>query len=150
MQHPWFRGSLLETSLEPMLPMRDMVHTCPLTSKTDIDMDVFKSMTSLGCFKDKQALLAALLNPEYGVILLGSAAMNSLSLSLSLLSLRHNEEKIIYFLLLERKEKYPSVEDEARASLDDQRGNCARTFLSALFFLIFFLLPSSSLSSSPP
>ena len=46
----------------------------------------------------------------------------SLSLSLSLsLSHRHNEEKIIYFLLLERKEKRPSLEDEARVSLGDQR-----------------------------
>ena len=43
-----------------------------------------------------------------------------LSISLSL-SHRHNEEKIIYFLLLERKEKRPSLEDESRVSLGDQR-----------------------------
>ena len=64
MQHPWFRSSTIEGSLEPVLPMRDMVSTCALTSRRDIDMDVFKSMTSLGCFKDKQGLLAALISPE--------------------------------------------------------------------------------------
>lgn len=37
------------------------------------------------------------------------------------LSCSHNEEKIIYFLLLERKEKRPSVEDKAKVSISDQK-----------------------------
>lgn len=34
---------------------------------------------------------------------------------------RPNEEKVIYFLLLTRKERQPSVEDEARASVGDHQ-----------------------------
>eukprot|EP00731_Ephydatia_muelleri_P006071 Em0003g319a len=53
-------------------------------------------MNSLGCFKDKGALVQALLSPET------------------------NEEKIIYSLLLDRKERQPSLEDETKAPLGDQ------------------------------
>lgn len=38
--------------------------TFSIGSKSQIDPDVFKSMSSLGCFKDKQALTSALLNSE--------------------------------------------------------------------------------------
>ena len=38
--------------------------TYVMQEKGDIDPDVFKSMSSLGCFKDKHALVAALLSPE--------------------------------------------------------------------------------------
>jgi BR serine/threonine kinase len=44
-------------------------------------------MTSLGCFKDRQRLIEALLNSK------------------------HNTEKVIYFLLLDRKMRQPSQED---------------------------------------
>ena len=44
--------------------MSEEVETVPLNSRTDIDPDVFKSMASLGCFKDKTALARALLCPE--------------------------------------------------------------------------------------
>lgn len=46
------------------------------------------------------------------------------------LTVSHNEEKIIYFLLLERKEKHPSVEDDAKVSVDDQRGESLSLFLT--------------------
>jgi hypothetical protein len=37
--------------------------------------------------------------------------------------LRPNEEKIVYFLLLSRKERQPSIEDEAKApGVGSQRG----------------------------
>ena len=52
------------TELEPVLPMREAVRTVPLDSRSDIDPDVFKSMASLGCFKDRTALARALLSPE--------------------------------------------------------------------------------------
>ncbi|CAF4367472.1 unnamed protein product, partial [Adineta steineri] len=44
-------------------------------------------MTSLGCFKDRQRLLEGLLNSK------------------------HNTEKVIYFLLLDRKLRQPTVDD---------------------------------------
>lgn len=91
MRHPWFKGTDEYTELEPVAPMSEAVQTVPLDSRTDIDPDVFKSMASLGCFKDRTALQRALLSPE------------------------HNEEKVVYFLLLGRKERQPSMEDETRA-----------------------------------
>jgi BR serine/threonine kinase len=98
MRHPWFHSSSSSDGIvEPVLPMRDVVQTYSLTSRDDIDPDVFNGMTSLGCFRDKHKLIDKLLAPD------------------------HNEEKIIYFLLLDRKDKKPSLEDEASISLGDQR-----------------------------
>lgn len=37
-------------------------------------------------------------------------------------SYRPNEEKVIYYLLLTRKERQPSVEDEAKAAVGGQLG----------------------------
>ena len=106
------------------------MQTVPLDSRTDIDPDVFKSMASLGCFKDRTALQRALLSPEYVVesestclTVYRQCGLSSLSPSLPLspppsVSLpfpRHNEEKVVYFLLLGRKERQPSMEDETRA-----------------------------------
>ena len=64
MKHSWFKGTSLEISLEPVLPMRDVVETCPMFSKDEIDPDVFNNMTSLGCFRDKHKLIDALLSTE--------------------------------------------------------------------------------------
>jgi len=36
----------------------------PLQSRSEIDPDIFKSMASLGCFKDKHALIKALMCEE--------------------------------------------------------------------------------------
>ena len=48
--------------------------------------------------------------------------LSSLLFILLLFSFRsHNEEKIIYFLLLERKEKRPSLDDDLGVTLGDQR-----------------------------
>jgi BR serine/threonine kinase len=91
MRHPWFKGSHDSSELEPVAPMSDAVETVPIETRSDIDADVFKSMASLGCFKDRTALAKALLCPE------------------------HNEEKVIYFLLLGRKERQPSTEDDTQA-----------------------------------
>ena len=50
--------------MEPVLPMGDVVSTCPISSREEIDPDVFSSMTSLGCFRDKHKLIDALLAPR--------------------------------------------------------------------------------------
>lgn len=51
--------------MEPVAPMSEAVETFALDSRSEIDPDVFKSMASLGCFKDRTALARALLSPEY-------------------------------------------------------------------------------------
>uniref|UniRef100_A0A8C2F3S1 Si:dkey-16p21.7 n=1 Tax=Cyprinus carpio TaxID=7962 RepID=A0A8C2F3S1_CYPCA len=55
---------------------------------TDLDPDVLESMHSLGCFRDRVKLTRDLQCEE------------------------ENQEKLIYYLLLDRKERYPSCEDE--------------------------------------
>uniref|UniRef100_S4RKV3 non-specific serine/threonine protein kinase n=1 Tax=Petromyzon marinus TaxID=7757 RepID=S4RKV3_PETMA len=60
----------------------------PIQGVEDIDPDVLESMNSLGCFQDKSKLIQDLLSEE------------------------ENQEKMVYFLLLDRKERYPSQEDE--------------------------------------
>ncbi|KAF7697673.1 hypothetical protein HF521_004183 [Silurus meridionalis] len=57
-------------------------------SLTELDPDVLDSMHSLGCFRDRVKLTRDLQCEE------------------------ENQEKMIYYLLLDRKERYPSYEDE--------------------------------------
>lgn len=59
-----------------------------IPSVEDIDADVLSTMNSLQCFKDKEKLAS------------------------ELLSSKHNTEKVIYFLLLDRKLRKPSNADE--------------------------------------
>ena len=64
-------------------------------------------MTSLGCFKDRQRLIEALLNSKYEhEIDLGKNNGRRY-----FLFRRHNTEKVIYFLLLDRKLRQPTHED---------------------------------------
>ncbi|XP_075678168.1 serine/threonine kinase SAD-1-like isoform X2 [Dermatophagoides pteronyssinus] len=86
-RHPWVTaGSKNELELE--LPMKEVVQTHITSTVEELDPDVLNNMTSLGCFKDKEKLLR------------------------ELLSINHNTEKVIYFLLLDRKRRKPSFEDE--------------------------------------
>uniref|UniRef100_A0AAX7TMX9 Protein kinase domain-containing protein n=1 Tax=Astatotilapia calliptera TaxID=8154 RepID=A0AAX7TMX9_ASTCA len=73
---------------EPEQPVPRKVTIRSLPSAEDIDPDVLDSMHSLGCFRDKNKLLKDLLSDD------------------------DNQEKMIYFLLLDRKERYPSQEDQ--------------------------------------
>uniref|UniRef100_H2TPC9 BR serine/threonine kinase 2 n=1 Tax=Takifugu rubripes TaxID=31033 RepID=H2TPC9_TAKRU len=73
---------------EPEQPVPRKVTIRSLPSADDIDPDVLDSMHSLGCFRDKNKLLKDLLSDD------------------------DNQEKMIYFLLLDRKERYPSQEDQ--------------------------------------
>ncbi|KAI4901949.1 hypothetical protein NFI96_022519, partial [Prochilodus magdalenae] len=59
-----------------------------ILSLTELDPDVLESMHSLGCFRDRVKLTRDLQCEE------------------------DNQEKMIYYLLLDRKERYPSYEDE--------------------------------------
>lgn len=85
-KHPWvLAGSKEEIELE--LPMCQIVQTAIIPTLEHIDTDVLANMTSLGCFRDQEKLIECLLNEK------------------------HNTEKVIYFLLLERKLKNPCQED---------------------------------------
>lgn len=86
-KHPWVTAAS-KTELELELPMKEVVQTHIIPTVDDIDPDVLSNMTSLGCFKDKERLVK------------------------ELLSTCHNTEKVIYFLLLDRKRRKPSYEDE--------------------------------------
>uniref|UniRef100_A0A3P8YYR7 Protein kinase domain-containing protein n=1 Tax=Esox lucius TaxID=8010 RepID=A0A3P8YYR7_ESOLU len=72
---------------EPEQPVPRKVAIRTLSTE-DIDPDVLESMHSLGCFRDKGKLTKDLLSDD------------------------DNQEKMIYFLLLDRKERYPSQEDQ--------------------------------------
>ncbi|CAF1240490.1 unnamed protein product [Rotaria magnacalcarata] len=92
-----FKGTKAELELE--LPMVQVVQTTIIPTEEDIDADVFAAMTSLGCFKDRQRLIEALLNSK------------------------HNTEKVIYFLLLDRKLRQPSYEDVEDAKQRSRSGS---------------------------
>uniref|UniRef100_A0AAY4CYS2 Protein kinase domain-containing protein n=1 Tax=Denticeps clupeoides TaxID=299321 RepID=A0AAY4CYS2_9TELE len=79
-------GGKNEPEPEQPVPRKVAIRTLP--SAEDIDPDVLESMHSLGCFRDKNKLMKDLLSED------------------------DNQEKMIYFLLLDRKERYPSQEDQ--------------------------------------
>ncbi|XP_050720077.1 serine/threonine-protein kinase BRSK2-like isoform X3 [Eriocheir sinensis] len=86
-KHPWvIAGGKGELELER--PMMEVVQTHIIPTKDSIDPDVIRNMASLGCFKDKDKVMLDLLDPC------------------------HNTEKVIYFLLLDRKRRKPACEDE--------------------------------------
>ncbi|KAJ8023834.1 Serine/threonine-protein kinase BRSK2 [Holothuria leucospilota] len=88
-RHPWFLvGSKNENQEELITRNIQPLKVPVLLGEEDIDPDVLGSMGSLGCFKDKERLLANLLSPH------------------------HNTEKVIYALLLDRKHRRPSTEDD--------------------------------------
>ncbi|KAJ0060131.1 hypothetical protein NL108_003979, partial [Boleophthalmus pectinirostris] len=85
-KHPWYQGSRSEPCPEQPPPRRVCVRR--ILSLTELDPDVLDSMHSLGCFRDRVKLTRDLQCEE------------------------ENQEKLIYYLLLDRKERYPSYEDE--------------------------------------
>uniref|UniRef100_A0A8C6P1L2 BR serine/threonine kinase 2 n=1 Tax=Nothobranchius furzeri TaxID=105023 RepID=A0A8C6P1L2_NOTFU len=85
-KHTWYIGGKNEPEPEQPVPRKVTIRSLP--SAEDIDPDVLDSMHSLGCFRDKNKLLKDLLSDD------------------------ENQEKMIYFLLLDRKERYPSQEDQ--------------------------------------
>ncbi|XP_048014725.1 serine/threonine-protein kinase BRSK2 isoform X1 [Megalobrama amblycephala] len=85
-KHTWYIGGKNEPEPEQPVPRKVAIRSVP--SADDIDPDVLESMHSLGCFRDKNKLMKDLLSED------------------------ENQEKMIYFLLLDRKERYPSHEDQ--------------------------------------
>ncbi|XP_062246830.1 serine/threonine-protein kinase BRSK2 isoform X3 [Platichthys flesus] len=85
-KHTWYIAGKNEPEPEQPVPRKVTIRSLP--SADDVDPDVLDSMHSLGCFRDKNKLLKDLLSDE------------------------DNQEKMIYFLLLDRKERYPSQEDQ--------------------------------------
>ncbi|XP_066497997.1 serine/threonine-protein kinase BRSK1 [Hoplias malabaricus] len=85
-KHPWYQGGRNEPCPEQPPPRRVCVKR--ILSLTELDPDVLESMYSLGCFRDRVKLTRDLQCEE------------------------ENQEKMIYYLLLDRKERYPSYEDE--------------------------------------
>ncbi|KAJ8390917.1 hypothetical protein AAFF_G00098370 [Aldrovandia affinis] len=85
-KHTWYIGGKNEPEPEQPVPRKVAIRTLPAAE--DIDPDVLESMHSLGCFRDKNKLMKDLLSED------------------------DNQEKMIYFLLLDRKERYPSHEDQ--------------------------------------
>ncbi|XP_069033390.1 LOW QUALITY PROTEIN: serine/threonine-protein kinase BRSK2-like [Embiotoca jacksoni] len=85
-KHTWYQGGRNEPCPEQPPPRRVCVKR--ILSLTDLDPDVLESMYSLGCFRDRVKLTQDLTSEE------------------------ENQEKMIYYLLLDRKERYPSCEDE--------------------------------------
>uniref|UniRef100_A0AC34REG7 Protein kinase domain-containing protein n=1 Tax=Panagrolaimus sp. JU765 TaxID=591449 RepID=A0AC34REG7_9BILA len=97
-RHPWVAGGTRgEPELE--LPMAQVVQTHVIPSEENIDPDVFRHMNNLGCFKDKEKLIRELLSPK------------------------HNTEKMVYFLLLDRKRRRPAQEDETEVVLRSSNHN---------------------------
>ncbi|XP_034745974.1 serine/threonine-protein kinase BRSK2-like [Etheostoma cragini] len=85
-KHTWYLAGKNEPEPEQPVPRKVAIRTMAATE--EIDPDVLESMHSLGCFRDKEKLTKDLLSEE------------------------ENQEKMIYFLLLDRKERYPSQEDQ--------------------------------------
>ncbi|KAM4635821.1 serine/threonine-protein kinase BRSK1 [Polymixia lowei] len=85
-KHSWYQGGRNEPCPEQPPPRRVCVKR--IMSLTELDPDVLDSMHSLGCFRDRAKLTKDLQCEE------------------------ENQEKMIYYLLLDRKERYPSCEDE--------------------------------------
>ncbi|KAK6302129.1 serine/threonine-protein kinase BRSK1-like isoform X1 [Coregonus clupeaformis] len=85
-RHSWYQSGRNEPCPEQPVPRRVCVGR--ILSLTELDPDVLDSMHSLGCFKDRGKLTRNLQCED------------------------DNQEKMIYYLLLDRKERYPSYEDE--------------------------------------
>ncbi|XP_029014141.1 serine/threonine-protein kinase BRSK2-like isoform X2 [Betta splendens] len=97
-KHTWYQAGRNEPCPEQPPPRRVCLKR--ILSLTELDPDVLESMYSLGCFRDRVKLTQDLTSEE------------------------ENQEKMIYYLLLDRKERYPSCEDEdlpPRNDLDPPR-----------------------------
>lgn len=106
--------------LELELPMMSVVQTRILPTEDDCDPDVLQAITSLGCFKDRKKLIQELLNPKSVVLdicIFFSFYIEPLFKNQLFIYVfwthSHNTEKVIYFLLLDRKKRRPACEDDA-------------------------------------
>lgn len=93
-KHPFYTKNAEEIPPEPPLP--SLVDIKNMDSADDLDEDVLNSMNCLGCFKDREKLIEGLLLQK------------------------KNVEKVIYFLLLDRKSRRPCTKDDAKALIYTQ------------------------------
>ncbi|KAG9427924.1 BR serine/threonine-protein kinase [Apis mellifera carnica] len=100
-RHVWVTAAG-KGELELELSMMDVVQTHVIPSVEAIDPDVLQAIASLGCFKERDKLIQELLSPN------------------------HNTEKVIYFLLLERKRRRPACEDELEVMRGGMRGSAGQ------------------------
>ncbi|XP_048584994.1 serine/threonine-protein kinase BRSK2 [Nematostella vectensis] len=96
-RHPFLYS--YKEDLPPDPDVVDIVKIDDITCKDEIDPDVLACMKSLGCFKNKDKLLTNLLSNEKTI------------------------EKVVYFLLLERKERVPCNEDTEVAQINSRLTN---------------------------
>jgi len=89
-KHKFFTKNAGES---PELPLRPVIQFKDLSIEGDLNEDVINSMTSLGCFRDRQKLIKKLVTTE------------------------KNTEKVIYFLLLDRKVRVPAKKDDESSLL---------------------------------
>ncbi|XP_046356807.2 serine/threonine-protein kinase BRSK2-like isoform X2 [Haliotis rufescens] len=109
MRHPW---AIAETMghIELELPVTQVVQTSVIPTVEDLDPDVLSTMNSLQCFKDKDKLVE------------------------ELMSIKHNTEKVVYFLLLDRKLRNPSVEDDVEIRSRSESADPPRKRVDAVQF----------------
>ncbi|XP_020291838.1 serine/threonine-protein kinase BRSK2 isoform X2 [Pseudomyrmex gracilis] len=100
-RHVWVTAAG-KGELELELSMMEVVQTHVIPSVDAIDPDVLQAIASLGCFKERDKLIQELLSPN------------------------HNTEKVIYFLLLERKRRRPACEDELELMRGGMRGSAGQ------------------------
>ncbi|CAG0883813.1 unnamed protein product [Darwinula stevensoni] len=96
-RHPWVVAGG-KGELESELPMMQVVQTHIIPCRDALDPDILQMITSLGCFKDREKLVSELLGPY------------------------HNTEKVIYFLLLDRKQRKPALDDGEENGKGRRRG----------------------------
>ncbi|XP_003381733.1 BR serine/threonine-protein kinase 2 [Trichinella spiralis] len=60
-RHPWVTGGS-KCAFQRVAPLFKMVQTLVIPTESDIDPDVLRHMTSLGCFGDRSSLIEQLLN----------------------------------------------------------------------------------------
>ncbi|XP_015430349.1 PREDICTED: serine/threonine-protein kinase BRSK2 [Dufourea novaeangliae] len=101
-RHVWVTAAG-KGELELELSMMDVVQTHVIPCVEAIDPDVLQAIASLGCFKEQDKLIQELLSPN------------------------HNTEKVIYFLLLERKRRRPACEDELEVMRGGIRGSSGQS-----------------------
>ncbi|XP_055998141.1 serine/threonine-protein kinase BRSK2-like isoform X2 [Ostrea edulis] len=94
--------------VELELPVSQVVQTSVIPTVEDLDPDVLSTMNSLQCFKDKDKLVT------------------------ELLSTKHNTEKVVYFLLLDRKLRNPSIEDDHEIRLRSESADPPRKRVDAV------------------
>lgn len=116
-----------------MLDLASPYQTSVIPSKEDVDPDVLSTMNTLQCFKNKERLIEALLGPKSVSTIFSVSSPSAFALTrCTILSCRHNTEKVVYFLLLDRKLRNPSCEDDAEIKAKNDSADPPRKRIDAI------------------